>query len=119
MSEEDIKNTFDYKTFVVDLANQAKTIIPEDISSDNKKYIIQMIYNFCTLACEAAVKDENITHDNALLITQYIGEWTFHKAIDLTRAGIEGKSRDDVLQQIAFVVYEESKQALLKNLSVI
>lgn len=116
MAEENIKKTFDYQGFVRDLATQAESLVPVDISPDDKKYVTNMIYNFCTLASDAVVKEENITHENALLITQFIGEWTFHKSIDLIRAGITQQFRDYILQQIAFVVYEISKQALLKNM---
>ena len=116
MPEEDIKKTFDYQGFVGDLASQAEALVPVDISPDDKKYVTNMIYNFCTLACDAVVKEDNISHDNAILITQFIGEWTFHKSIDLIRAGIAQQFRDAILQQIAFVVFEISKQALLKNM---
>ena len=116
MAEQNIKQQFDYQGFVRDLAIQAESLVPVDIALDDKKYVTQMVYNFCSLACEAVVKEENITHENALLITQFIGEWTFHKSIDLIRAGIAQQFRDSTLQQIAFVVFEISKQALLKNM---
>ncbi len=116
MAEQDIKQQFDYQGFVRDLAMQAESLVPVDIAPDDKKYVTQMVYNFCSLACEAVVKENNITHENALLITQFIGEWTFHKSIDLIRAGIAQQFRDSTLQQIAFVVFEISKQALLKNM---
>ena len=116
MAEQDIKQQFDYQGFVRDLAMQAEAVVPVDIAPDDKKYITQMVYNFCSLACEAVVKENNITHENALLITQFIGEWTFHKSIDLIRAGIAQQFRDSTLQQIAFVVFEISKQALMKNM---
>ena len=88
MAEQDIKQQFDYQGFVRDLAVQAESHVPVDIAPDDKKYVTQMVYNFCSLACEAVVKEENVTHENAMMITQLIGEWTFHKSIDLIRAGI-------------------------------
>ena len=116
MAEENIKQQFDYQNFVRDLATQAESLVPVDISPDDKKYVVQMVYNFCSLACEAVVKEDSISHEHALLITQFIGEWTFHKSIDLIRAGIAQQFKDSTLQQIAFVVFEISKQALMKNM---
>lgn len=116
MAEQNIKQQFDYQGFVRDLATQAESLVPVDIAPDDKKYITQMVYNFCALACDAVIKEDNINHENALMITQFIGEWTFHKSIDLIRAGIAQQFRDSTLQQIAFVVFEISKQALLKGM---
>ena len=116
MAEQNIKQQFDYQDFVRNLAMQAESVVPVDIAPDDKKYVTNMVYNFCVLACEAVVKEENITHENALMITQFIGEWTFHKSIDLIRAGIAQQFRDSTLQQIAFVVFEISKQALMKGM---
>lgn len=110
------KMQFDYQGFVRDLASQAESLVPVDISQDDKKYVTQMVYNFCSLACDAAMKEENLTHESVLLVTQFIGEWTFHKSIDLIRAGIAQQFRDPTLQQIAFVIFEISKQALSKNM---
>ena len=101
MAEQNIKQQFDYQGFVRDLATQAESLVPVDIAPDDKKYITQI---------------DNINHENALMITQFIGEWTFHKSIDLIRAGIAQQFRDSTLQQIAFVVFEISKQALLKGM---
>ena len=99
------KQTFDYQSFVRDLAAQAVSVVPIDINQDDKQYITNMVYNFCNLACEAILKEDNFSLEEATLITQIIGEWTFHKSIDLIRAGIAPQFRDSVLQNIAFVVF--------------
>ena len=110
------RKDFDYENFVRDLCEQAEKLVPDDILPDDKKYIMQMIFNFCTIACDALKKDRKLSLDNTLLITQFIGEWTFHKSIDLTRASIEREIKDKVLQQIAYVIYEIAKEAIKRDL---
>ena len=118
MAEQvDPKQTFDYQAFVNELATQAQAVVPVDISEDDKKYITRIVYNFCNLACEAILKEPNFSLEEDTLITQFIGEWTFHKAIDLIRAGIAPQLRDQILQNIAFTVFEISKQAVSKKLN--
>ena len=116
MAGEEQQQGFDYIEDVRDLAMQAEALVPTDIGPADKQYVVQTIYNFCSVACEAIVKEENITPETAKLVTQFIGEWTFHKSLDLIRAGIDQQLRDVVLQKIAFVVFEIAKQAISKNM---
>lgn len=109
------KQTFDYQTFVRELAQQADSLVPVDVNQEDRQYVTNMVYNFCNLACEAILKEENFSLEEATIITQIIGEWTFHKSIDLIRAGIVPQFRDSVLQNIAFVVFEIAKQAISKK----
>lgn len=109
---------FDYKAFAKDLAGQANGVIPPDISDADKQYIINLIFNFCNMSGEALYNDtnSNFTADQAMLITQFIGEWAFHKSIDAIKTGIEPQYRDGLMQKIAFTVFEIAKQAVIKNL---
>jgi len=106
----------DYQNFVKDMASQAETLVPVDISQEDKKYVVQIVYNFGNLACEAILK-EKFQPQEVILVTQLIGEWTFHKSIDLIRAKIPPQYRDGILQSIAFTVFEITKQAILKKLT--
>ena len=108
---------FDYQEFIRQLVSQAESVVPVDISADDKKYVVNMIHNFCMLAYEAIAKEQNYSVEDATIITQLIGEWTFHKSVDLIRAGIISQFRDGILQNIAFVVFEIAKQAISKQLS--
>lgn len=109
---------FDYKAFAKDLAGQANGVIPPDISDADKQYIVNLIFNFCNMSGEALYNDtnSNFTADQAMLITQFIGEWAFHKSIDAIKTGIEPQYRDGLMQKIAFTVFEIAKQAVIKNL---
>ena len=109
---------FDYKAFAADLANQAKSVIPADISAPDKEFIVAIIERFCTMAGDALVKEENskLNASEASLVTQFIGEWIFHKSIDIIRAGIDPKLREGILQKVAFTVFDIAKRAVEKDI---
>jgi hypothetical protein len=109
---------FNFKEFAADLAQQAKAVLPADLSPQDKKYIVNIVNNFCYLAGEAIANDKTLNFDanQASIVTQFIGEWAFHKSIDLIKSKVDPQFRDSILQKIAFTVFEIAKQALLKKL---
>ena len=62
------------------------------------------------------MKEENLTHESVLLVTQFIGEWTFHKSIDLINSKIPVENREPILQIIAANIFNTAKLAIMKNL---
>ena len=117
MAQTDLKS-FNYEAFAKDLSRQAREVVPSDISKDGREFIVDIIYRFCQMAGDALVKEENstLTAQEASLITQFIGEWIFHKSIDLIRAGIDDKYRESVLQKVAFTVFDIAKKAVEKKI---
>jgi len=113
----DIKS-FDYQAFAADLSSQASAVIPADIKKPDREFIIQIIKNFCLMAGDALVKEENskLSASEASLVVQFIGEWIFHKSIDIIRAGIEPKYREGILQKVAFTVFDIAKKAVEKDI---
>ncbi len=120
MSENAMENVeeFNPQEFAENLSNQAYEIIPPELSDEDKEFIRMVIHKFCFLAGDAIIKDENINFNpmQASLVAQFIGEWTFHKSIDLAKAGIDINLREGILQKIAFTIFEIAKQAISKNL---
>ena len=102
MAETDLKN-FNCEAFAKDLASQASQVVPNDIPKADKDFIVEIIYRFCKIAGDALVKEENskLNASQASLITQFIGEWIFHKSVDIIRAKIEPKFREGILQKVA------------------
>lgn len=90
--------------FAKNLAHQAMQYIPEDIPEEHKKYIAKKVYEFSLITGDHLIKQHNanFTDEEAVVVIQFIGEWTFHKAIDLIRGGIRPEFWDTILQQIAF-----------------
>ncbi len=117
MAETDIK-TFDFKSFSRDLASQASQVVPNDIKKEDKAFVIAIVERFCEMAGSALVNEENtkLNAQEASLITQFIGEWIFHKSIDIIRAKIDPKFREGVLQKVAFTVFDIAKKAVEKQM---
>lgn len=109
---------FDFKEFSKNLADQASQVIPAEFSDADRQYVVNIVYNFCYMAGEAIYNDTNLNFnaEQASIVTQFIGEWAFHKSIDLVKSGIEPQFRDGILQKIAFTVFEIAKQAIVKNI---
>ena len=89
MAQADLQN-FNCEAFAKDLASQASQVVPNDIQKADKDFIVEIIYRFCRMAGDALLKEENskLNASQASLITQFIGEWIFHKSVDIIRAKI-------------------------------
>ena len=109
---------FLYKEFAEDLSSQAKAVLPPDLSQADKDYIYNTVKNYCFIAGEALFNDKehNYTVEQASIITQFIGEWSFHKSMDIIKGNIPNQFRDSIMQKIAFTIFEIAKQATFKNI---
>lgn len=109
---------FQYKEFAEDLSGQAQAVVPQDLAPEDQQYVYTTVKNFCFLAGEALVNDTEHTYtvDQASIITQFIGEWSFHKSLDIIRGKIPAQFRDGIMQKIAFTIFEIAKQATIKGL---
>jgi len=103
---------FKPEEFSNNLARQAKELVPDDLNDYQRNYVVEKLRNFCILAGNAINNDNlgSFNCDEANVIVQLIGEWTFHKNIDLIRAKIPEDNWDPVLQQVAFAVFETAKK---------
>lgn len=117
---------FDYKAFANDLSSQAMEILsqpvtnaaPDELTEKDKKSIVSTVQNFCLMAGEALSNDASINFnaDQASLVTQFIGEWTYHKSIDLINGKVPEENRGPVLQQIAANIFNTAKLAIIKKM---
>ncbi len=109
---------FQYKEFAEEMAKQARELVPPEFSEPQKDYIVKTIENFTRMAGEALYNDTSINFnaDQAVLISQIIAEWSFHKSIDLIHSRILPEYWDGIMQKIAFTIFEVAKQALLRNI---
>lgn len=105
---------FDYKNFAEVLSSQAVDLVPAFFQDFQKKYVVNTIKNFATLSGEAIYNDEsaNFTAEQAMLITQIIAEWSFHKSVDVIKAGILPEYWDGIMQKVAFTIFEIAKQMI-------
>ena len=109
---------FDYKGFAQNLAQQALELIPPDYNDNQKNYVANTLLNFATVAGQALYDDESLGFnlDQAVMITQIIAEWSFHKSVDLVRSGIPQQYWDPVMQKIAYTIFEIAKNAFHQGL---
>lgn len=109
---------FDYKGFAQNLAQQALELIPPDFNDAQKNYVANTLLNFSAVAGEALYNDTqfNFNLDQAIMITQIIAEWSFHKSVDLIRSGIPQQYWDPIMQKIAFTIFEIAKNAFHQEL---
>lgn len=109
---------FDYEAFAQNLTAQAQEIVPADFNANQKQYVVNTLMNFSRLAGEALYNDteNNFNADQAVMITQIIAEWSFHKSVDLIRSGIPQQFWDPIMQKIAFTIFEIAKQTFKQNL---
>jgi hypothetical protein len=109
---------FDYKEFATSMAEQAKELVPAELNDSEKEYIVKTLGNFTHLAGEALYNDTslNLNAEQAVLITQIIAEWSFHKSIDLIHSGILPQYWDSIMQKIAFTIFEIAKQAVIRKI---
>ena len=109
---------FDYKEFAANMTEQAKQLVPQDLTPENQEYIVNTLSNFTLLAGEALYNDESLklTAEQAVFITQVIAEWSYHKSIDLIRSGLQKMYWDSIMQKIAFTIFEVAKQAIIREI---
>ena len=109
---------FDYKGFAQNLAQQALELIPSDFNENQRNYVANTLLNFSAVAGEALYNDTqmNFNLDQAVMITQIIAEWSFHKSVDLVRSGIPQQYWDPIMQKIAFTIFEIAKNSFHQGL---
>ena len=109
---------FNYQEFAQNLTAQAQELVPQDFSPQDKQYVVNTLLNFSTLAGEAIYNDteSNFNADQAMMITQIIAEWSFHKSVDLVRSELPQQFWDPIMQKIAFTIFEIAKQTFKQGL---
>ena len=107
---------FEYKEFAQNLAQQALELIPKDFDDNQKNYVANTLLNFSAIAGQALYDEGKFNVDQAIMITQIIAEWSFHKSVDLVRSGIPQQYWDPIMQKIAFTIFEIAKNAFAQNL---
>ncbi len=109
---------FDYQGFAQSLAQQAQELIPPDFDDNQRAYVANTLLNFSMVAGQALNDDTELGFnlDQAMMITQIIAEWSYHKSVDLVRSGIPSQYWDPIMQKIAFTIFEIAKNAFKQSL---
>ena len=106
---------FDYKAFAESMKDQAQDLVPQEFSEENKQYLADMLYNFTLMSGETLAKEGELKENDAIMLVQIISEWTFHKTCDLVRSQVPKEHWDNILQHIAFKIFEFGKKTMNGN----
>lgn len=116
---------FDYKGLALSLAKQADELlkqpnnaVTEQLSPQDAKNIVEFVKKLCIMAGETLNNDANIKFNagQAGLIVQFVGEYIFHKYIDMINGKIPEQSRPAILNVIAGQIFNTAKLAIIKKL---
>ena len=103
---------FDYKKLAREFRSEAEKNLPVDIEENHKTLFLDTVYKFSLITGEALAKDKNVKSPmDAMVMTQILSEWTFHKYIDLLRSDIPERYHESILQKVGFTIYEIAMQA--------
>lgn len=109
---------FDYKSLSEVVSSQVKDTVPSDIEDNVREYISQTMKNFVYLSGEALDNNfsDKYTASQAQMICNYIAEWTYHKSVDLAHSDIPQNEWEPILQNIAYVVFEQARDLVSQGL---
>lgn len=111
-----VGKNFDYISYSKEMKKQLSLLIPKDINVDDGIFICNVIKNFVRIAGESISKTNLYTIEQQKYFCQIIAEWTFYKSIDILRADIPQEYWENILQSIAYTVYEVIKQSYERNI---
>lgn len=103
--------------YAENLKKQAIDLIPDDLSEEQKKYVLDTVYKNSSLSFKTLLEYVNLelSIDMIAYITQILAEWTFHKCVDLSRSEIPMEYWDEIIRKIAYVIYEIAKNDVKKE----
>lgn len=110
---------FDYQSFVKELSAEADEFIPAEFQDFQKQYVAETIVKYSLLVGEAVYKDKesNFTAVKAKFITQLVSEWTFHKSIDIIKAGIPTDYWDEIMEMMSLSTWAVTRYAISEGSS--
>ena len=98
-----------YLTFIEDLILKLEPLMPEDINKLQQDYLMSNIRKSAMILAQSMEEEEifsRIDYETQCTYIQIMGEWSFHKEIDLFRSGIPAKYWKDIMQRIWAVMWD-------------
>ena len=111
-----IDNNFDYNAFSEETIKRISSSLPEDISSENKSFICDIIKQFINKTGEL-LKKESFTIEQQQKFCQVVADWTLYTSVDMIRGNTPNKYWEPVLKSIATLAYEIMKEGYSKNIN--
>ena len=98
-----------YIDYIDSFIGQITPLFPEDVNKLRQSYLISNIKYSTTLLAFSMGTDavfKTLSFERQCLYIRIMGEWSFHKEIDLFRSGIPAKHWRRVMQKIWYTVWE-------------
>lgn len=95
----------------------AQSLIPENLSVENKEYLIKKMNNFSYIAGEVFWNDDfsNFSEKQKDFIVQIVSGESFKVLIELVNSNISQKYWDVIIQKITFLLFEKTKVLIFDN----
>lgn len=103
--------------FAKELAQQALNYVPADLNDEQKNFVAKKVFEFSIIAGNHLIErfKDQLNDEQAQTIVQFIGEWTFHKNIDIIRSNLPQAHWAEILQQVAFAALQTAIQGYIEN----
>lgn len=98
-----------YSDFIENLIEQVTSVLPEDINPLQTSYLKNNMRKSMTMMASSYSDNEilgELSFEEQCFYIQVIGEWSFHKEIDLFRSGISAKYWKVVMNKIWYTMWE-------------
>ena len=98
-----------YIDYIDNFIEQITPLLPKDVNKLQQSYLVSNIKYSTILLASSMETDpifKSLIFERQCLYIRIMGEWSFHKEIDLFRSGIPAKHWRNVMQKIWYTVWE-------------
>lgn len=98
-----------YLDYIDNFIEQITPLLPKDVNKLQQSYLVSNIKYSTILLASSMETDpifKSLVFERQCLFIRIMGEWSFHKEIDLFRSGIPAKHWRNVMQKIWYTVWE-------------
>lgn len=111
---------FDYIKYSENISERIFSIIPDSVCVEDKEYLVSTIKKIMLMCGEAIVKnDSNVIcqEEKFSLYLQLISMFALNKGLSCVYCGIPKKHWDSLIQNVAFIVFEQIKKYIENDTS--
>lgn len=98
-----------YLEYIDNFIEQITPLLPKDVNKLQQEYLVNNIKYSTVLLASSMQTDtvfKSLNFEKQCLYIRIMGEWSFHKEIDLFRSGIPARHWRNIMQKIWYTVWE-------------
>lgn len=110
-------NSFNLSLYIKQKTEELNVLVPKEFSREEKNLIADKVEKYTTMACAGFLTsfDVEINDERIVAACDSIAKWTTISMIELIKSNIEEETCNQILSNIAFVVYEIFVAGLKQN----